>query len=420
MSTTVTYKGETLTTVNNATKVLETEGTYLEDDITLVDVTGGGSATLGEKSVTANGVYNASSDNLDGYSKVTVSVPASAVDTGTKNINTNGTHDVIGYASAYVQVPTGGNTLTVAYTESGGVFTFTNSYADMKTAVTGNYTIDFTLFGDEAIGAVYSNGYYTNVTIDGTTFSECVRFYLQSADSKIYVVTYGYSGGNLTQKSSVSYLIPSGTKSITANGNNQDVVGYAAVNVNVPNSYSAGDEGKVVSSGALVAQTAHADVTPTTSDQTIDTTLNNSLKVKGDANLVAGNIKKDVTIFGTTGTYEGSGGGGGSTYSGTFTPASRQGVYEFYAPGCTYLACGLTAPADLTTGVGFVYAFFCYAGHYYASRSTNSGSGAAGDANASSSPSVTYTNDTFAVDWGSVGNTSKVPQVGSTYTWVAW
>ena len=104
--------------------------------------------------------------------------------------------------------------------------------------------------------------------------------------------------------------VDSGTKSITSNGNNQDVVGYAAVNVAVPNSYSAADEGKVVSSGALVSQTAHADATPTTSDQTIDTTTNNSIKVKGDADLVATNIKKDVEIFGVTGSYEG---GGGST-----------------------------------------------------------------------------------------------------------
>lgn len=42
MSTTVSYKGGTLTTVNNNTKILETAGTYLEDDITLVDVTSGG------------------------------------------------------------------------------------------------------------------------------------------------------------------------------------------------------------------------------------------------------------------------------------------------------------------------------------------------------------------------------------------
>lgn len=36
---------------------------------------GGGSATLIEKSITVNGEYSASSDNADGYSKVTVNVP---------------------------------------------------------------------------------------------------------------------------------------------------------------------------------------------------------------------------------------------------------------------------------------------------------------------------------------------------------
>lgn len=188
--------------VHGGALVSQSSATYTQNntyDTTLIDevtvsVSGGGGATLGTKSVTANGTYKAEDDALDGYSQVTVTVPASAVDTG--------------------------------------------------------------------------------------------------------------------------------TKSITANGNNQDVVGYAAVNVNVPNSYSAGDEGKVVSSGALVAQTAHADVTPTTSDQTIDTTTNNSLKVKGDANLVAGNIKKDVVIFNTTGSYEG--GGGGSDETGSFIASSSQ------------------------------------------------------------------------------------------------
>ena len=49
MSATVTYKGSTLTTAENQTRVLETQGKYLEDNITITDVT---SPTLQTKSAT--------------------------------------------------------------------------------------------------------------------------------------------------------------------------------------------------------------------------------------------------------------------------------------------------------------------------------------------------------------------------------
>lgn len=45
MSATVSYKGNTLTTVNNQTRVLNTSGKWLEDDITIVDVTQSGGGT---------------------------------------------------------------------------------------------------------------------------------------------------------------------------------------------------------------------------------------------------------------------------------------------------------------------------------------------------------------------------------------
>ncbi len=55
-------------------------------------------------------------------------------------------------------------------------------------------------------------------------------------------------------------------------------------------------------------------VTPGTVAQTITEGYHDGTgSVAGDADLVAGNIKKDVTIFGVTGTHEG--GGGGSTYN---------------------------------------------------------------------------------------------------------
>lgn len=41
MSTTVSYKGSTITIVENETKYLLTSGKYMEDDVTITDVTGG-------------------------------------------------------------------------------------------------------------------------------------------------------------------------------------------------------------------------------------------------------------------------------------------------------------------------------------------------------------------------------------------
>lgn len=71
------------------------------------------------------------------------------------------------------------------------------------------------------------------------------------------------------------YIIPSGTKNITANGNAQDVKSYEKVNVSVPNSYSASDEGKVVQSGALVSQSSQT----VTENGTYDTTTKNEVVV---------------------------------------------------------------------------------------------------------------------------------------------
>ena len=51
MSTTVTYKGATLTTVDNDTVTLETAGKYCEDDFTLTDVSGGGGGSTAKLTV---------------------------------------------------------------------------------------------------------------------------------------------------------------------------------------------------------------------------------------------------------------------------------------------------------------------------------------------------------------------------------
>lgn len=77
----------------------------------------------------------------------------------------------------------------------------------------------------------------------------------------------GGGGGDITVES----------LSVTANGTYSAPSGkaYSPVVANVPNSYTASDEGKVVSSGALVAQTSQTIDT----NGTYDTTLKNSVTV---------------------------------------------------------------------------------------------------------------------------------------------
>lgn len=126
MSTTVTYKGNTLTTVNNATKTLKTAGKYMEDDIALTDATvdlssdtvtpatlmqgytahdASGAAIVG----TATGGSIIIRDEADSHGGTIRHITGGSIVQGTKVITENGTYDVAAYADVNVSVPTGGN-----------------------------------------------------------------------------------------------------------------------------------------------------------------------------------------------------------------------------------------------------------------------------------------------------------------------
>lgn len=127
--------------------------------------------------------------------------------------------------------------------------------------------------------------------------------------------------------SKVSLTVPSGTAtapstisgssaSVSTGTNTLTLSKTVSVTPNVSTAgyISSGTAGNSsVSLTASVTTKGATTYTPTTSDQTIasDTYLTGAQTISGDANLVAGNIKKDITIFGVTGTYEGGGGGGG-------------------------------------------------------------------------------------------------------------
>lgn len=109
----------------------------------------------------------------------------------------------------------------------------------------------------------------------------------------------GGGGGDITVES----------KSISANGTYTAPAGkaYSPVTVSVPNSYAAGDEGKVVSNGALVAQGSDT----VTQNGTVDTTLINSLLVNVSGSSGYGYTKlveQDFTVntSSTSATQEGT------------------------------------------------------------------------------------------------------------------
>lgn len=87
------------------------------------------------------------------------------------------------------------------------------------------------------------------------------------------------------------------------------------------------DSGYTLSSvtvNAVPTQTKTATPSAASQDVTPDSgKFLSKVTVSGDSNLVAGNIKSGVSIFGVAGTYEGNGGGGGNAETCTITFATN-------------------------------------------------------------------------------------------------
>lgn len=72
MSTTITYKGDTLTTVENNTKVLKTAGKYMEGDVTLTDVSRAAPIIQSLNITPSESVQTFNASDVDGYKPVTI------------------------------------------------------------------------------------------------------------------------------------------------------------------------------------------------------------------------------------------------------------------------------------------------------------------------------------------------------------
>ena len=164
-------------------------------------------------------------------------------------------------------------------------------------------------------------------------------------DVTIFGVTGTFEGGtdvsdttaraNDVLSGKVFYLA-NGTKatgSIPSRGSND--VSISENHLYAPSGYYIGDINRYIGNNISAAT-----ITPGTTDQIIaaNSYLAGAQTIKGDANLLASNIKKNVVIFGVAGTYEGGEGGVGGGNANVL--CNRYGVNAFTGDPITIPATG--------------------------------------------------------------------------------
>ena len=234
---------------------------------------------------------------------------------GTIEITENGTHDVTNYASANVNVPSTGIDTSDANATSSDIASGVTAYVNGE-KITGNVTTRTNGTSHPFTGSSYVPSYVSS----GSKIRLTAKYSndtLMRAGSQVIINSDSSNFGDATAEDVVSGKTFTSSAGVKVTGTHTcsgiDTSDANATASDILSGKTAYVNGSKVT-GNIASQAAQT-ITPGTSDKTIASGkyLSGTQTIKGDANLVAGNIKSGVSIFGVTGSYEGSGGGTGTS-----------------------------------------------------------------------------------------------------------
>jgi len=367
MSTTVTYKGDTLTTVSNNTKTLKTAGKYMEGDVVLTDVNSVDIPTFtviynddectSLNSITCNKTYSecvnlfqnngktgaiveiqapsytvigtaeycgsgnnyiyyeqvnsnhATRRHIDYYSNNTISIAGTGLNpywnVSNLTVTSNGTYNNVNtyYDTVTVNVPSDSPTI-----QSLSITPSTSQQTFNASGVDGYKPVTVaampTMTLPTSAASSATSGYTSKATIGRSTAAQYINIPPGYNSAGAYYVISAVANGSATAPASIS-----GTAANVSTGTNTlTLTKTVSVTPTVSAGYvSTGTAGNSsVSLTASVTTKAAATITPTTTNQTIaaGTYLTGTQTIAGDADLVGSNILSTANIFGVQGTVD--------------------------------------------------------------------------------------------------------------------